>query len=86
MSSTAVQYSVTIFSTGSKFQPVSNFTELHALTQATRSYALLTLPMKPDRQRLSAVNGEVICEDSVGARCYVASKMVDQPTLTSDNH
>ena len=32
---------VTIFSTGSKFRPVSNFTELHALTLATRSYALL---------------------------------------------
>ena len=26
---------------GSKFQLVSNFTELHALTQAARSYALL---------------------------------------------
>ena len=32
---------VTIFSTGGKFQPVSTFTELHALTQATRFYALL---------------------------------------------
>ena len=31
----------TIFSTGGKFQPVSNFTELHALTVATRSYVLL---------------------------------------------
>ena len=31
----------TIFSTGSKFWPVSNFTELHALTLATHSYALL---------------------------------------------
>ena len=31
---------VTIFSTGGKFQPVSNFTELHALTLAARSYAL----------------------------------------------
>ena len=29
------------FSTGSKFQPVSNFTELHALTLAVCSYALL---------------------------------------------
>ena len=28
---------------GGKFQPVSNFTELHALTLATRSYALLLL-------------------------------------------
>ena len=33
---------VTIFSTGGKFRPVSNFTELHALTLAARSYALLT--------------------------------------------
>ena len=35
------QIRVTIFSTGGKFRPVSNFTELHALTQAARSYALL---------------------------------------------
>ena len=32
---------VTIFSTGGKFRPVSNFTELHTLTLATRSYTLL---------------------------------------------
>ena len=34
---------VTIFlvNTCGKFQPVSNFTELHAVTLATRSYALL---------------------------------------------
>ena len=32
---------VTIFSTGGKFGPVLNFTELHALTLAARSYALL---------------------------------------------
>ena len=32
---------VTIFSTGSKFQLVSNFTELHALSLAAQSYALL---------------------------------------------
>ena len=32
---------VTIYSAGGKFQPVSNFTELHALTQAPRSYVLL---------------------------------------------
>ena len=32
---------VTIFSTGGKFQTVSNFTELHALILAARSYALL---------------------------------------------
>ena len=32
---------VTTFSTGGKFQPVSNFTESHTLTQATRSYTLL---------------------------------------------
>ena len=34
---------VTIFSTGGKVRPVSNFTELRALTQAVRSYALLLL-------------------------------------------
>ena len=34
---------ITIFSTGGKFWPVSNFMELHALTQATRSHALLAL-------------------------------------------
>ena len=33
---------VTIFSTSGKFRLVSNFRELHALTQATRSYALLS--------------------------------------------
>ena len=32
---------VTIFSTGGKFRPVSNFTWLHALTLAARSYVLL---------------------------------------------
>ena len=32
---------VTIFSTGGKFRPVSNFTELHAHTLVARSYALL---------------------------------------------
>ena len=32
---------VTIFSTGSKFCPVSNFTWLHGLTLAAHSYALL---------------------------------------------
>ena len=31
----------TIFSTSGKFRLVSNFTELHALTPAARSYALL---------------------------------------------
>ena len=32
---------ITIFSTGGKFRPVPNFTELHALTLAAHSYALL---------------------------------------------
>ena len=32
---------VIICSSGGKFQLVSNFTELHTLTQATRSYVLL---------------------------------------------
>ena len=36
---------VTIFSTGGKFQPVSNCTELHTLTLAARSYALLVMYM-----------------------------------------
>ena len=31
---------VTIFSAGSKFRPVSNFTDLLALTLTARSYAL----------------------------------------------
>ena len=34
---------VTIFITGGKVRPVSNFMELHALTLAARSYALLML-------------------------------------------
>ena len=37
---------VTIFKTGSKFRPVSNFTELHALTVAARSYVLLADTIK----------------------------------------
>ena len=37
-----VQLSVTIFSTGGKFQPVSKFIELHTLALATHSYELLT--------------------------------------------
>ena len=32
---------VTIFSTGSKFRPVSNLTKFHTLTRATRLYVLL---------------------------------------------
>ena len=32
---------VTIFSTGSKFRLVSNFTELHVLTQVAHPYVLL---------------------------------------------
>ena len=37
---TACPVNVTIYSTGSKFQPVLNSTELHAFTLAARSYAL----------------------------------------------
>ena len=36
---------VTIFSTGSKFRPVSNFTLLHALTLVARPYVLLAPTM-----------------------------------------
>ena len=36
---------VTIFSAAGKFQPVSNFTELPALSLVTRSYALLVQHM-----------------------------------------
>ena len=34
---------VTIFSTGGKFHSVSNFTQLHVITQVAHSYALLTV-------------------------------------------
>ena len=37
------QVCVTIFSTGGKVQLLSNFIELHALTLAARSYALLLI-------------------------------------------
>ena len=52
---------VTIFSNGSKFHPVSNFTELHALTLASHSYALLipgyhALPITS----LTVINGDAI--------------------------
>ena len=39
---------VTIHSTGDKFQPVSNFTEFHALTPAAHSYVLLLNPWAND--------------------------------------
>ena len=41
MSTQHAQYVLLFFSTGSKFHLVSNFTELHTLTQATHSYAPL---------------------------------------------
>ena len=43
MSNAACAVCVTIFSTGDKVQLLSNFTELHALTLAARSYALLLI-------------------------------------------
>ena len=39
------QYMLLYFSTGSTFQPVSNFTGLHGLTQAAHSCALLPRPL-----------------------------------------
>ena len=43
---TACTVHVTISSTGGKFRPVANFMELHALTLAAHSYALLMEYMK----------------------------------------
>ena len=40
---TACAVHVTIFSTSRKFQLVSNFTELHALTLATRNLLMLDI-------------------------------------------
>ena len=40
---TAYTVHVIVFSTGGKFCPESNFMELHAVTQATRSYALILI-------------------------------------------
>ena len=45
---------VTIFSTGGKFRPVSTFMELHTLTLAARSYALLIQP-KIEHTRITSV-------------------------------
>ena len=43
MSTQHAQYVILfIFSSGGKYRPVSNFTELHALTLAARCYAVLT--------------------------------------------
>ena len=42
---------VTICSTGGKFRPVSNLMELHAVTLATCSYALLALHIAAGRGR-----------------------------------
>ena len=50
---------VTILRTGSEFRPVSNFTELHALTLAARSYALL-----PDAIDSSSTN-EMTCLEAL---------------------
>ena len=44
---------VTIFSTSGKFQPVSNFTELHALTLAARCYVLLVSIIRDEGKYLS---------------------------------
>ena len=41
---TACTIRATIFSAGSIFRPASNFMELHTLTLAARSYALLAQP------------------------------------------
>ena len=43
MSTQHAQYVILfIFSSGGKYRPVSNFTELYALTLAARCYAVLT--------------------------------------------
>jgi len=49
---------VLLFIAGSKFQPVCNFTELHALTQATHSYALLLWPITYAIQSLFVVDDD----------------------------
>ena len=54
---TASQVCVIIFSTGGKFQLLSNFTELHNLTPATRSYEFLfarTITKVPSTYRQKA--------------------------------
>ena len=62
---TACPVRVTIFSTGGKFQPVSNFTELHTLTLAARSYAL-------QHHRLSFVPSLIFRSSAVDQTvCYV---------------
>ena len=50
---------VTIFSTGGKFRPVSNFKEFHALTPTTRSCALLVVPVS-ELMILLAAGGWVV--------------------------
>ena len=52
MSTQHAQY-VTIFSTGGKFQPVSNFTELHALTLVAHSYDNTFVQPTTDRHALT---------------------------------
>ena len=62
MCSAAAQYVLLFLILAVNSNKFSNFTELHTLTQATRSYVLLTFYQWS--QRMSAVNGEVIFEDS----------------------
>ena len=53
---------------GGKFQLVSNFTELHALTLATRSYAFLLLYSLLPRQTMVYVT-----QVTIHATCYLAN-------------
>ena len=50
---------VTVFSTDGKFQTVSDFAELHALTQAAHSYSLL-LPWENDTSFVGFQEPEIL--------------------------
>ena len=70
---TACAGRVTIFSTGGKFRLVSNFTWLHALTLAARSYVLLT------QYRTCTLGGRI---PDMCMECMICFFELDHPVLT----
>ena len=75
------------FCSDGKFQLVSNFTELHALTQAACSYALLTNTIKKARPTLSTGNvvGGTLLSANVLKKCLQCMDSVSRQ-ITTVNH
>ena len=82
--SSSMHICVTIFSTDSKFQPVSNFTELHAIILAARSYALLVEVKEVSHTQHTCHHTSPHCADSTkkpGPGAYSPEKVtVNKPS------